>query len=193
MDQEMYEQYAMQSELQRQASEGGQFVNAPMMHEQMQQSQAILVEQTNPSRVLREIELSLRNIEELEDGKFISRGEPIMNQFGINRIRFILRGIINQNTILSHLDDRMIGRLMMQFSDDLTDDLTLNWRAYGIKDKALLDHIENSILIPVLCALNRALEQNEKNWLGKISVENISNSGRTPIKKSGGFLDKFKL
>ena len=42
-------------------------------------------------------------------------------------------------------------------------------------------------------ALKRAEGQNEKNWLGKISIENISGSPRVPIQKREGWLSKFKL
>jgi len=41
--------------------------------------------------------------------------------------------------------------------------------------------------------LKRALGQNEKNWLGKISVEQISGAPRIQPPKKGGFWSKLRL
>lgn len=108
-------------------------------------------------------------------------------------MRFIMRGVINQNTILSHLEEDKIGRLTTRLAHDLTDDLTLNWKEYAITDKMMLDHIINSIIIPAYLALMRAYGQNEKNWLKGITVETISGGGSMLPKQKGGFWDKFKL
>ena len=75
----------------------------------------------------------------------------------------------------------------------MVDDLSLNWREYGIKKKTDLDTINNSVLFNVYLALKRAEGQNEKNWLSKISVENISNNSRLPNMRKEGFWSKFKL
>jgi len=192
MNEEMYDQYAMQSDLQNQVSEAQRVAYAPQLYEQVQQAQSILIEQTNPSKVLEEISLKLKGKIKKHDGTVIMEGDPLMNYKGINRMLFIMSSIINQNTILSYLEKHEIEKLMIQLSDDIVDDLTLNWREYEIKDKIMLDHIVDAILIPAFCALKRALEKNEKNWLGKISIENIGQEQKIQPKK-GGLLSKFKL
>ena len=42
-------------------------------------------------------------------------------------------------------------------------------------------------------ALKRAEGQGEKNWLSKISVENISSVPRMSMNKKEGFWSKFRL
>ena len=105
----------------------------------------------------------------------------------------ILKTIVTQNTILSHLENKEITKIMERVSEDITDDLALNWRAYGIKDKMMLDHIENAIILPSYFSLKRALKQNEKNWLGKITLENVSGGSRMSMPKKEGFWNKLKL
>ena len=116
-----------------------------------------------------------------------------MNKAGIDNLWFILDSHINQNVILSHLTEREIGNMMDTIQEDLVDDLSLNWKEYGIKKKSDLDTINNSVLYNIYLALKRAEGQNEKNWLGKISVENISGASRLPTPRKEGFWSKFRL
>lgn len=192
MNKELYDNFLANSDIERQRAEAANLGMAQQIYEQNQQHQAILVEQTNPIKVIEEVALRLKGKIKNYDGSVIIEGEPLMNSLGVNRMMYMMASLVNQNTILSHLENEEIGKVMMQFSDDITDDLTLNWRAYGIVDKSTLDFIVDSIIFPCYFALKRALEQNEKNWLGKISVENISNAPRMPGKKDS-FWSKFKL
>jgi len=193
MNKDMYEQYQMQGDIQRQSGELQMSSIAPQMHEQVAQAQAVLVEQTNPDKVLEEITMKLKGQLRNYDGTISQISKPLMNEKGVSRMLFIMSSIINQNTILSHLEDDEISKVMMQLGDDITDDLTLNWKDYGINDKMLLDHIEDAILIPSYFSLKRALGQNEKNWLGKITVENISGGKQFQAPKKEGLLSKFRL
>lgn len=189
----MQQEYYNQQTLQQQQMSNQMNMNAPYMYEQHQQNQAVLVEQTNPNHVIEEVELSLRGYERKYDGTLKKVSEPLMNELGIARIRTMMKGIVNQNTILSHLEENQISKLIIQFSDDLIDDLTLNWKEYGMMDKIMLDYVHDIVVFPAYLALQRALGQNEKNWLGKISVENISNAPRIPSGKKEGFWNKFRL
>lgn len=185
-------EYAMQSNLQSQQIDAQMQMNAPMMLQQTQQMQAALVEQTNPSHVLEDIKLKLQGYRERYDGSYEQISEPLMNKEGIGRMLFILSSVVSQNTILSHLETHEIGRLIIQISDDIIDDLVINWRQYGIRDKMLLDHIVDVILIPSFMALKRAWKQNEKHWLGRAVVETVSNKPQMPIKKEG-FFSKLRI
>jgi hypothetical protein len=167
--------------------------NALSMRNDIQQSQAILVNQTNPNKVVDEIILSIQGFEKQDDGALKRVSDPHMNEMGLSRIRFMLRSIMNQSTVLSHLELEDIGRLMVKLSDSLINDLTLNWKEYGVKDKVFLDPIVDSILFPIYFALKRAEGQNEKNWLGKISIENINNAPRIEQPKKDSWWNKFKL
>ena len=169
-----------------------QGMNAPALQQQSQQIQAALVEQTNPSHILDDVELKLRGYRQKWDGSFEKFGQPLMNDKGIGRMLFLLSTVVNQNTILSHLKDQEIGKLICRVDEDVVDDLVLNWKEYGITDKILLDSIVDAIVIPAFVSLKRAWEQNEKNWLNKIVLENVNNAPRLQPRREG-FMSKLKL
>ena len=129
----------------------------------------------------------------MADGTEAEVSEPKLNKLGLGKIWFILESHINQNIILSHLDRDEIGKIMMGLSEDLVDNLALNCKNYGIIDKTDLDDINDSILMNVYASLKRAEGQNEKNWLSKISIENISGAPQMMGRKKEGFWSKFKL
>jgi len=120
-------------------------------------------------------------------------GEPKMNEIGIKEIWFKLDSFINQNIILSHLTNHEITNIMNALSKSLVLDLQLNWRQYGITKKTDLDVINDTVLINIYAALKRAEGQGEKNWLSKISVENISSTPRIAGSKKEGFWTKFRI
>jgi len=193
MDKELMEQYEMQSLLQDKAMQSQSQAFAPQLFQQIQERNAVLVEQTNPKKIVKDIVLRLKGMEIQPDGQEVQVSVPKMNKKGIEKMSFILESHINQNVILSHLESDEIKSLITTLGDDLVDSLALNWREFGIQDKTDLDDINNSILMNVFFSLKRAEGQNEKNWLGKISVESIGSGQQMHSQKKGGFWDKFKL
>ena len=193
MNEDAYDQYRMQEALQGREIEAQQNMGAPQMFEQVQTNQAVLVSQTNPKKVVKEIVLRLQGLKENPDGSTSHIAEPKINKKGVDNIWFILDSHINQNVILSHLESKEIKELMNGLQNDLVDDLSLNWRDYGIKKKSDLDVINNSVLFNVFLALKRAEGQGEKNWLGKISIENISGASRVQMPRKEGIWSKFRL
>lgn len=193
MNQQDTEHYQAQEILQQQNAEAQSAAYAPQLYEQVQQSQAILVEQTNPKKAVEEIMLRLRGVRRNPDGTESKIGDPKMNETGIKEIWFKLDSFINQNIIYSHLERKEISKLMDFLSKSLVLDLQLNWKEYGITKKTDLDAINDTILINIYAALKRAEGQNEKNWIGKISVEQISSSPRIPRAKKESFWSKFRI
>lgn len=200
MNQEDYDNYLMQSDIERQRNESQNSVYAPQLMEQLEQRQAVLVEQTNPNKAVKEILLNIQALKELPDGRLVRKKlpdgtliEPRMNEKGVMKVEFVLTSFINQNTILTHLDDKQIAKWMIQVADDLTDDLTLSWREYGIKNKMDLDIIMDAVLNVIYCAYNRALGQNEKNWLKTMTMETVSSAPRIMAPKKESFWSKFKI
>jgi len=193
MNREELEKFQMDESLQQQQLDAQQSMYAPQVMEQMQQGQAVLVEKTNPKNTVNEIILRLRGLEILPDGTTKKISEPKMNKEGIDNIWYILDSHINQNVILSHLDNREIAHIMHVLQEDVVDDLSLNWKRYGITKKTDLDIINNSVLINIFLSLKRAEGQNEKNWLKGISFENISGGNRLQSGKKEGFFSKFRL
>lgn len=193
MQKEEYEHYQMQEALQKQQLDLQQSLYAPQMQEQVAQSQAVLVEQTNPDKVVKVIMLRLMGKKEQPDGTLIQVAEPKMNKEGLEDVWFILDSHINQNVIFSSLTDKEISRIMDVIQDNLTDNISLNWKRYGMKKQTDLDTVSDSILVNIFLALKRAERQNEKNWLGRISFENVSGSSKLPSMKKEGFWSKFRL
>lgn len=193
MDKEEFQQYQMQDQLQQKQLDTQTAMYAPQLQEQMQQAQAVLVEQTDPKKIIKEIMLVLRGLEEKSDGTLKQVAEPKMNKVGLDAMWFWLKSHINQNIILSHFDEGEIRNFMDAAQEDLVDELALNKKIYGIKSETDLDAINDSILGNIKAALNRAKNQNEKNWLGRISVENISGGNKLTAPKKEGWFDKFRL
>ncbi len=71
MENATLEEYQAQEALQRQQNEAQQSLYAPQLQEQVQQAQAVLVEQTNPKAVVHKIMLRLQGKEEQPDGTVI--------------------------------------------------------------------------------------------------------------------------
>ena len=164
---------------------------APTLHDQVQQHQAVVLEQVNPKKVVEDIMLELDGKEKDENGDIKVIGRPFMNEEGLQMIKIKLRSIVNQNSIMSHLDDGDIRRLMFLLAGNLRVDIGLNWREYGIVDRTTCDTIMDIVIVNAFTALKRAREQNEKNWLGRITVESINSAKRE--NKKEGFLSKFKI
>jgi len=193
MRQDVYEEYQAQDALQQRQLDAQSAMNSPQMLEQIQQAQSVLVESTNPKKVIEDIILVLKGQEKLPNGNTHKSGKEKMNKLGIENISFILKSHINQNVILSRLQDFEISQIMDSLQKDLVDDLALNWKDYGITKKTDLDTINNCVLINIFLTLKRAEGQNEKNWLSKISIENISQGGGIPRPKKESFWSKFSL
>lgn len=193
INEDQFGAYQVQSQLQNEAGDIQAALSAPNIQEQVAQAQAVLVEATNPERILEEIELKLRGKIKMPDGRTLEVSEPLMNNMGIAKMLFALSPLLNQNTILSHLEDKEISKLIIDKGETIQLDLAINWREYGVSDRATLNHIEDSILFPAYLALKRALGQNEKNWLGKVTLESISGRSGLSQPKKEGFLSKLKL
>ena len=184
--------YQAQEALQKHSREDQQMMYSAQIREQFKENQAVLVDQTNPKKIVKEIILRLRGLEEDGEGRVTQIAEPKLNRIGIDNIWFVLDSHINQNVILSHLKVNEISNIMEAIQEDVVDDLSLNWKIYGIRKKTDLDMINDAILTNVFMALKRAEGQNEKNWLGRISFENV-NQTKMPQQKSGGFLSQLRL
>ena len=193
MDRDTREQYEMQGAIQQNTADTQRSLYAPETYEKVQQTQAVLVEQTNPSKLVQDILLRLQGKSRDSHGRLIQVSEPKVNQAGISDIWFVLDSHINDNTRLSRLDSYEIGNIMDSLSRDLVKTIALKWKVYGIANKADLDLINDSILLNIFLILKRAQGQNEKNWLGKISVENINTAPRLPQTKREGFFSKLRL
>lgn len=184
--------FQAQAALQSQNIEGQRSFEQMRQQNDQQTAQAAILQQTNPSAILYDIELKLRGKRLDIYNNIVDSGKPLMNDLGINRMLAFISSIVNQNTILSHLEDPEISKLIIRIGDDIIDDLTLNWTEYGIDDENMLDIILDMVVIPAFLSLKRAYRQNEKNWLNKTVVESITSAPKIPNKRES-FLSRFKI
>lgn len=192
MEREIYDQYQAQEALQSQAGEDQLKLYAPQMQEQMAQSQAVVIAQTDPLKIIENLKLLLEGKIRTPDGEIKRVREPVMNREGISRVLFLLGAIINDNTRFSHFKEQEINRILVKIADDITMDIGTRWREYDVKDRPMCDYIIDCMIIPSFAVLKRALEQNEKNWIGRIAFESI-NQNRLQQPKKEGILKKLKL
>ena len=191
---EMDAQYEMERGLQREKLDSETGMNASYLLRQRQDTQAALLEQLNPEKLIIELKLTLKGQRfDEEKGIIIQEGNPLMNDLGIGRMISSVRGIVNQNTIMSSLKESMIFKIMDEFCSDIIDDLTLNWKEYGIKYKTDLDRIEGTCKRMAFLALMRCREGGERNFLGRTTVESISTAQRFNPQKKESVWSKFKL
>lgn len=186
------EQYRMQEALQDRAYEDQQKLVAPQLQEQMDERKAVLIAETDPKKDIKELILEFRGLEE-RDGKLVRTSEPILNDIGARKLSSLLRPIMSNNTRLARMKEVIVKKFTLGIIDDITLDLGVNWRSYGIKDRSAKDFIIDAIIILVYSILSRAEDQNEKNWLGKVSFENVGGTRYGSPEKKESWLDKFKI
>lgn len=189
----MQQEYGYKSALQDRDLQVQQSMGSVPLHEMQQQARAAIVEQLNPIHIIEELRMKLRGMEQRMDGTYARVSAPLMNETGVSEIILTVSSIVNQNTIMSSLDKDEIGRLILNCMDSIIDELVLNWKEYGIKDKINLDKIHNLIAHMTFPALKRALGSGERKFLSTTTVENISSAPRYMPQKKEGFFNKLKL
>jgi hypothetical protein len=122
---------------------------------------------TDPTPVLYNFELVLRNKSDDGEGNLKSCGYPLMNDYGINMVMGITRGIVNQITFLGKLEQKEIVTDMMYLGDTLIKDLMINKKKYGIKDDQARSNISYLTQITNYHTLKRPFEGGERGfWKG---------------------------
>jgi hypothetical protein len=125
---------------------------------------------TNPEPLLSEIEVNLKGLVEMPDGTIVKTGEPLMNDQGVTSIMSMVRGTLNQNTILSNINDKEVKGIISHLAYAVMKDLMLNRKKWDIKTGEDRTRIVQIIITPVYLCLKRSFEQGEKNfWKGSVS------------------------
>ncbi len=191
MNQDYRDQYEVQSALQKEAAQSQTALYMPELQQQVQQQQAILIEALNPKKVVQTILLEMQGLEMQPDGTTKQVNDPKINKAGIADLRYLLNSFINQHITMTFLEKEQIQKIMEEFQRDLVYLIGLNWKRWGMR-KIDRDVINDAVLINIYATLNRALEKNEKNFIGRVVMEMVSPGGMNKPKREG-FLSKFKL
>lgn len=186
-------QYNSQSRLQKEGMEGQGRLVAPQLREQMAEAQAAVIAQTNPARALKIILEGFRGKMEDEYGEFKTVGYPLMNEKGIARIASMLIPFINDPTRFGDISRQEVRDLALRISDDITEDIGLKWREYGIKDPTTKDIIVDSLMSLIFLTLTRSEEGGEKNFLSKVILESVGGKQDKKRKEESAWKKYFKL
>lgn len=143
-----------------------------------------LVSQTNPTEILKNLEYLLRGFNfDYTTGKWLDKKTPLVNDKGINRIMIIIMGTVNNNCILSNLQDKEIKLIAESIGHEITELLRLNYLAY---DVALSDLSSVVWLCSRMCffALKRSFNEGERRFL-KTSFRSHEQHIVNPQQKKG--------
>jgi len=184
------EQYNTQSKLQNEASQEQAKLYAPQLKEQIAEAQAAIISQTNPSRAIKVIVEGFRGNMIDENGDVIKIGFPLMNEKGIARVSSMLIPFISDPIRFGKIKATEVRHIALKTVNDITQDIGLNWREYGITEPTNRDIILDACLALILITLTRSEEQSEKNWLGRIVLESVQGN-KQPQRKKESFIEKF--
>lgn len=190
----MEQQFAYERQLQQDKMAGDTTLNAPHMLDAQREAALGLITQLNPQQVITMMKLLLQGKREEFDAEgnkeIVAEGEPLMNDAGIGKMIILMSSIINASTVMSALPEQRINELMLNTLNSICFHLEAenNWKRYDIR-KSDLDIIHEIIRNSCYSCLMRARDAGERSFLGKTTIETISNA---PRGKKEGWLDKIR-
>ena len=125
---------------------------------------------TNPKNVIDGLSLNLRNQIKNDDGKIISKGEPLLNEKGINSVLAHITSVVNQTNILGNISEKQIPNFMEYFSESLIRDLMVNRIKYGMTFDSRRKVCSICINL-IYMVLNRITNEGDRRFFGKITME----------------------
>ena len=128
-----------------------------------------------------------------EDGEIEKIGIPIMNEQGIGRVSSMLIPFINDPIRFGNISEDEVRSLTLKIVNDITIDIGINWREYGIVNSSSKDIIIDSLMTLIFITLTRSEEQGEKNFLSKVVLESLGAGNKKPTKKESTWEKYLKL
>jgi hypothetical protein len=183
-----------QSRLQGEAGETQKQMVAPQLREQMAEAQAAVIAQTNPSRALKVILEGFRgNIQDPDSpDRFTKIGYPLMNEKGIARIASMLIPFVNDPIRFGDIQKAEVRDLSLRIANDITEDIGLNWREYGILEPSTKDIIIDALVTLIFITLTRSEGGGERSFLSKVILESVGTQQK-PKKKESMWEKYFKV
>ncbi len=177
-------QEGMQSRLAEESRQNQSRLVAPQLRQEMAESQAAVIAQTNPAKALKVILEGFRGKIEDDQGTYTQIAKPLMNEKGISKIASMLIPFINDPIRFGHIGRKEVRDLTLQIADDITEDIGLNWREYGILDPSVKDIVVDSLVTLIFITLTRSEEGGEKRFLSSVILESVGNKQGTRKKES---------
>lgn len=154
----------------------------------MYNNNSSIVFMTSPDDDLRDMELSLRSLREKGDGLTVEVGDPLMNDYGINKILMLVRSILSRSTYMSNVNKNTIPMLIDLLSDTIAKTLMINVNKFDIKDITTRDDIMFIAQMSAFIALSRGLNEGERRfWKG--STQEITT--RVDGQQKSGLMNKL--
>jgi hypothetical protein len=142
---------------------------------------------TNPDNSLYKMELAFRSCVEDLDGNVVQKGAPLMNDEGITKVIGQVQTIVNQVTVMSHLDKKNILMLMEDLADSLAIDLMMNRKRYNIVNPSARNVVYAEALRSAFICMTRALQGGERRfWKG--TQHEITNRMENQQQQGGGLM-----
>lgn len=118
--------------------------------------------------------------------------QPLMNDFGIERVISLVRGVVNPVTSLSNIDDEEANELIRQVLYAFIVDLCLNQERWDVHDgdKHTIMSIVKSV---VFMQYKRSVGGHEShNFRTQTFEQNVQQSYNQPQQQSGGLFGFFR-
>lgn len=126
-----------------------------------------ILQLTNPENEIQKIELMLKGKRLDFNGNEVANGEPLCNEKGVRAIVGLLESTMNQDAIMSDLEEKKIDAIIDFLGDTLIKVLLRNSKDYGIKSDSTRDKIHYMVVVAALVTLHRANMGGERRfWKG---------------------------
>lgn len=134
-----------------------------------------MVQMTEVDSELFQLQLSLECCEyNNEIKKKMPYAKPLMNRRGVYSCIGQVKAIVHRITIMSNLDEKEIGKMMLSFSDAMIVDLMLHRRDFGIVQSNDRTKILRMCQAVVYVCIKRAIYGDDKKTWSKIQSDNTT-------------------
>ena len=130
---------------------------------------------TNPEDEIHKLELTLRNAYEDENGNVTTRTKmvngyrvpikPLLNDEGVAAVIGQVQTVVSRVTVLSNLDDEIIGKIGNNFCNTMSELLGFNAYRFDIATLSDRDAIFDASIVQVLICMRRAHDEGERRFL----------------------------
>jgi len=164
-----------------------------MMPMQGSLDEASLVKATTPEKVVEHIEHILKGEEyDEEKEKWFKKYDALMNDKGIRSLMIDIKSVVNQNTILSNLEDSDVRNIIIALGDTIIGKIMMRREDFSI------DRAEMSTIVLLVCnmsymALKRGYIEGERKFLRTTIQQKIGVMSYPGMEQKKGIMERFKI
>jgi len=165
----------------------------PAQQQQDSPNEIGVIRELDPFKVLENLRHNLSgDIFDSEKKKWIRIAEPIMNDKGIGKYISIVAAPVSSLITFSNFQLDEIPPLALFVCEKAIPVIHVNYKEYGIKDKANLQILDIQLLYLTIGALKKALGAGDRGVIGRTISENIMNRGAMPMQGMPMMLEQKK-